>query len=515
MSRTEPEPPADTTARPLDQADAPRSPSNAPTSTESELFEQLRALQEHESSATLETTVLDNLYLRTVAVLAAQIPGLAEIPLPIPHKRRLTIRRMQDMSAALAELLLGYVARNSLPDAEISRWLWRALHLLSRHLLISSLTAAPSSPGLWRRLHGTYLLADRCGITQNVPEETERSLQDVYYAAALLGCAQPTSFTSREILFLDDYLERFSAHIEIKSELSTQIQETFWINSDSDAPATPYSRKPAPPETPVVSFSCTRLALLLDTQLAALETGTPPTQLDLPAFAASVAGQGVLNRLVNLWGNPGKRRFPRRRQNFRCQVCLGFDNLIRLYGKTRRASETSAWMITNESPDGYTVMHLSGPTQAISVGDVAALRADGGSGWQLCIIRWILSENQEHLELGLQILSSQAYAASIVLPDAGGNGVRRQPVLVLPPTPALRPNEALVVPSGTLGRYSRKLLLVIERDNIEVREIITAGRDERNGLIELYGIATDWDSVETAEFVPGDNHERPKQDDSP
>ena len=72
-----------------------------------------------------------------------------------------------------------------------------------------------------------------------------------------------------------------------------------------------------------------------------------------------------------------------------------------------------------------------------------------------------------------------------------------------------------MVPSGTLGRYSRKLLLVIERDNIEVREIITAGRDERNGLIELYGIATDWDSVETAEFVPGDNHERPKQDDSP
>ena len=72
-----------------------------------------------------------------------------------------------------------------------------------------------------------------------------KSVPYMALSAALLGCAQPTSFTSREILFLDDYLERFSTHIEIKSELSTQIQETFWINSDSDAPATPYSRKPA------------------------------------------------------------------------------------------------------------------------------------------------------------------------------------------------------------------------------------------------------------------------------
>ncbi len=509
------EPSADNTARPLNTADISQSESDTLAPTESEFFEQLRVLQEHESSAAFESTALDKLYSHTITAIAAQIPAIADLPLPIPRKRRLTIRRLQDMLDALAELLLGHVARNSLPDTEITRWLWRVLHLLSRHLLISSVTAAPSSPGLWKRLHSTYLLADRCGLAQSTPAGAEHTLQDVYYAAVLLACAQPTSFTGREILFLDDYLERFSARIEIKDELSTQITETFWINPDADTPATPYSRKPALSGTSVDKFSCNRLALLLDTQLAALETGTPPAQINLPAFAASVAGQGVLNRLVNLWGNPGKRRFPRRRQNFRCQLCVGFDKLIGLYGNTHLAGETSTWMITNESPDGYTVMHIAGTTQAITVGDIAALRTEDGIGWQLCIFRWILSENSEHLELGLQVLSSQAYAANIILRDSGGTEVRRQPVLVLPPTPALRPNEALVVPSGTLGGYSRKLFLIIERDNIEIREIVTAGRDEQNGLIELYGIVTDWNTITTAEFVPGDNHERPKQDDSP
>ena len=499
----------------LNTADNSRFTSNAQASTESELFDQLRALQEHESSAAFESTALDKLYLHTVAAVATQIPALIDLPLPIPHKRRQAIRRLQDMLDALAELLLGHVARNSLPDAELTRWLWRVLHLLSRHLLISSVTAAPSSPGLWKRLHGAYLLADRCGLTQSAPEGTEHTLQDVYYAAVLLACAQPTSFTGREILFLDDYLERFSSRVEIKDELSTQITETFWINPDADAPATPYSRKPAPPETLVDKFSCTRLARLLDIQLAALETATPAAQIDLPAFAASVAGQGVLNRLVNLWGSPGKRRFPRRRQNFRCQLCVGFDKLIGLYGNAPLAGETSTWMITNESPDGYTVMHIAGPTQAITVGDIAALRTENGTGWQLCIFRWILSENPEHLELGVQVISSQAYAANIILPDSGGTEVRRQPVLVLPSAPTLRPNEALVVPSGTLGGYSRKLFLIVERDNIEVREIVTAGRDEQNGLIELYGIVTDWNTITTPELMQGNDNERPEQDDGP
>ena len=457
-----------------------------------DVLDHLRQLKTPGAAHAQDASILDGLYTRSIAAVEACLPALAEISLPIPRKPRQSLRKMQEALAALAGLLLAAAADGMPADGARPLALWRALHLLSRHLLISSLTASPPGAGIWRRLHQAYVLADRHGAAHAVPAGAARSPQDEYYAAILLGCAQPTSFTSREVIFLDAYLERFSERVDTHHGDPAGSPVTFWIDPDSDAPATPYARKPPTPETPVRSFSCGRLAALLETQLAALEDGTPPEDLDLPLFAATAAGQGVLNRLINLWGNPGKRRFPRRRQNYRGELCLGFDNLCRLYRPVPQPVETSAWMITNESPDGYAVMHLAGKTRAITVGDVAALRTETGDNWQLCIIRWALSENQEHLELGLQILSSRAYTADVALPAETEEATACcRPALVLPAAPVLRPHEALVVPSGALAGRSKNLVLVVERDRVEVREISTARCDEQNGVIELYGIVPD------------------------
>jgi hypothetical protein len=51
-----------------------------------------------------------------------------------------------------------------------------------------------------------------------------------------------------------------------------------------------------------------------------------------------------------------------------------------------------------------------------------------------------------------------------------------------------RQNEALIVRSGALEGHSKNLVLVIERNNVEIREIGSLHCDERNGRIELYGI---------------------------
>jgi hypothetical protein len=40
-----------------------------------------------------------------------------------------------------------------------------------------------------------------------------------------------------------------------------------------------------------------------------------------------------------------------------------------------------------------------------------------------------------------------------------------------------------------LGGRSKNLVLIIERENVEIREIDSIRCDERNSLIELYGIA--------------------------
>jgi hypothetical protein len=79
-------------------------------------------------------------------------------------------------------------------------------------------------------------------------------------------------------------------------------------------------------------------------------------------------------------------------------------------------------MVTNESPDGYALMHMSGQTDDVRIGDIIALQAvDEQTGmsqaWHICIIRWAISENPEHIELGLQILAPSATAVELAPPS--------------------------------------------------------------------------------------------------
>ncbi|MDR3300120.1 MAG: hypothetical protein LBU43_09025 [Candidatus Accumulibacter sp.] len=456
-------------------------------------LKRLRLLRNISARHEKNSTIVDNLYARCIETVEKRLLLLPEMSLPIPQKPRQIIRNMQDMLEALAGLLLTKDGAAPASDEIPPLALWRALRLFSRHLFISNLTAAPSGTGVWKQLHQVYKLAALQGVTYAVPEKATRSIRDEYFAAILLGCAQPTSFSGRDVYFLDRYLERFSEHVDTNVDNPLENLGTFWINQESDAPATPYSRKPPPPGTPVLSFSCHRLVALLENQLTALDTGTPSKWINLPSFASTPLGTSVLNRLIHLWGNPGTRRFPRRSQNYRCEMCFGFDNLCQIYKKTPLPVETSPWMVTNESLDGYAVMHLSGKTRAITVGDIAALRTETGNNWQLCIIRWALSENQEHIELGLQILASRVCTANLVWraqmdETTGVAATNYQSTLVLSATPTL----SLVVPVGALTEHSKNLVLVIERDNVEIREISNVHCDERNGLIELYGITSAW-----------------------
>ena len=147
-------------------------------------------------------------------------------------------------------------------------------------------------------------------------------------------------------------------------------------------------------------------------------------------------------------------------------------------------------MITNQSPDGYTVMHLSGNVGEIRVGDICAVRTESENEWKVGIIRWIQSENQEHLELGLQILATQAVSASLAQPEA----TRQHPthshssVLVLPGTPPLRSAEMLVTASGTVSIQPKNLVLIVEKENLGIREVINTRLHEQNSQIEVFAI---------------------------
>ena len=173
---------------------------------------------------------------------------------------------------------------------------------------------------------------------------------------------------------------------------------------------------------------------------------------------------------------------------------VGLGDLWQLCTQRDGASvELSTWMITNESPQGYAVMHVSGKTKELSVGGLAAVRTGEAKDWQVCIVRWAASENPEHLELGLQVLAPTAIAAVLAQPSES-KGTEHVPALILPEIPNFRPTQLLVVAAGAVPRRQQKLLLVIEGKNLVVREMHSIGIDEETASVEILAIATDQDT---------------------
>lgn len=422
------------------------------------------------------------------------IPTLANLAPPPTGKLRQIIRSTQSVLRALAEDIASLsAAAHETAEAE-SALSAHCMRSLSLHLLISDLTAAPAGTGIWQLLHHIFGKTRAQVIDTQQPDPPPTS-QDTYFAATLLACAQPAAFTSRETWFLAQYLAQHTDLLRLIDNSEAVSSTSFWIDPARDAPATPCARKDAPTTGDVTYFNCDRLAALVRKQLAALRSGIQPGRIGLDEFAGTPAGRGALRRLAEALGNPGKRRFPRRRQHYRAVLCAGLQNLWNLFRQRGEDDvETSSWMITNESPDGYSIMHVLGSASSVSVGDIVALRAEADSRWQVCIARWAHSENQEHLEFGLQILATDATPAMLVTPANSAPGqvrTRRQPVLILPQVPPLRLDEMLIAPSGLLAEQTRQHILIIEQGNIEVREVRNTRLNEQNGLIEVFSIEPD------------------------
>ncbi|MBL8396259.1 MAG: hypothetical protein JNK99_16185 [Candidatus Accumulibacter sp.] len=456
----------------------------------------LIALRDVEGSRQQRALVLDGLYRRSSTVIASLLPALgSELVLPVPRRERRIVRSVLDLLQMLADDTVALLdtetpARKS-PDPCLTPEvvLWHSLDALAKQLLISHLIACPARTGAWQQLHRTYATATRLQLHMATPSGASHNLQDIYHAAVLLGCAQPASLTPREVLFLATYFERFADLIKPVSSTATQAADTFWIDPARDLPAVSSLRKAT--QAPGVGFSCARICLLLKTQIDRLEAGAPPPELNLPDFAGTPAGRGVLQRLSMRWGDSGKRRFKRRRQNHRTLLAAGIDGLWQLSSKGEAANvDLSTWMITNESPDGYSVMHVSGKPGALTVGDVATVRTGSDQNWQICMVRWAVSENPEHLELGLQILAPRAVPAILAQPS-DSQGTEHLRVLILPEIPKLRASQSLVVAAGALPKETKKLLLVIEDENLIVREVTPTCVDEQTSSVEILSIEPD------------------------
>lgn len=463
------------------------------------LHRQMRLVRATPIPTPQRSKLLDLFYTHTERLVRTEIPELQQASLPVSRRLRQRVRALQELLETLSQDYLNTLSELFDPQAiqphtVPADTLGKTLQCIVWNIHVSHLVASPTPIGLWLALHNTFNTARRLGLNTISPEGNGNSLEQLYLGALLAAIAQPASFNSRELAFIAECTESMACAVHISETPPLDSTGVFWIDPNADFPACAIVRRSPPPDITTWFFSCKNLAQDLKTRYEALLNGAQAATLALPAMADSSAGQGVLRRLGTLWGNPGKRRFSRRRQSYRAKMCIGLEQLWHLLQKPEEARSVSEWMVINESPDGYAIMHVSGQTGHLEVGDVLAILPSQENGedtslWLVCIVRWAISENPEHLELGLQLLASRAMAAVIAQPQAPSSA----PItaLMIPETPPLRQATGLVVASGQLSCHSGKLIVLVEKDNLAIHELRPTHLDEQTNSIDIFSVEPD------------------------
>lgn len=468
------------------------------TADADQLYPQLLRLRDTPIPTAERIKLLGLLFAHVERLVLALFPDLHDISLPVSRRTRQRVRAIQDVLEAITQEYFNTLAAqfDPAPSENVpppGDCLQRVMQAIAWHIQISHLVAAPTGIGQWQQLHAAYRDARKLGL---IPADSDagRDLQSIYLCVLLTGIAQPASFSSRELEFIADYTCRNVGLIKLQEEPPESRDGVFWIDLEKDFPAHALIRRIPSPDSATLYFSCQPIAEHTSQLLAALDRGDSTESLALPAFAATQAGRGVLQRLQRLWGEPARRRFPRRRQSYRARLCSGLEDLWQLIRDPADSRKASEWMVTNESPEGYALMHMSGQTTNLHVGDIVAIqpiteKTGKPANWAICLIRWALSENPEHVELGLQVLASRAIAANVVKPqdlDAGTIAA-----LVLPETPPLRTSQSVILPSGLVDENTRKLILLLDQNNLAIREIKPTGLDERTSRVEIFRFSPD------------------------
>jgi hypothetical protein len=437
---------------------------------------------------------------RTIAAVDQLTPRLFNVRLPISPQTRRSVRSMQDvlellatLHAASADDAEGRLIKGLGQPAELS--LWRAADALARTLFLSNLISAPALPGIWQQLHAIFASARQRGLDSLAAGDAGESCRRRYLRALALNCAPPSAFTALEWQCIDRYVQLHIERVALESDLGgNENTALFWVDLQQDMAPVAHGRRPMPEHAHALGFNCQGLDQRIDEDRRLLRKGAPAAAIGFPPEIPARLARALLHRLKNTWGTPRKRRFPRRRQSYRASLCFGFEAIWQLLRNptAETPSAASEWMVTNESPDGYATMHVAGRPQKLQIGDLIALRindAENAGEWQIGMVRWALSENPEHLEVGLQIVSPRAVPAMLALP--GQRGAERHPVLLLPAVPPLRHKEAMAADPGLLFDQTGKLLLMIESDRVEIRESKLAGILEQSPNVDLFLIEPD------------------------
>ena len=402
---------------------------------------------------TLRQDITEKIRVQALALLPGLDSSLASGTLPLSNSSRSAAGVVEDLVTELAysyKLLLVEQARRLFGLASSGRAVLpvvRAMQLLARRLALGYRVYATNAKGVWLELHELYQFALRRGLANRaLPDETDTPLS-VYRDALLIAFAEPLKLMQGDLDRVAVWLTRFGSLASITSAGQTRAgQGVFLLKPQRDVPGYALAKRhhPVPHGHDLLLNTLPAAEALLD-QLAKLAAGEDPATLGLPPESTDAAFRDLMGRLVKHWGAVPNRRFTRLRTHARVEISVGIRGIWDFLNRRPNAAQAGEWMVTNESPRGFALLHVGGAIEQIRVGEVIGLRTRDSQTCHVCVVRWVLSDNPEHLELGLEELAPTA--RPVTLRTTGmPQPQESQPVLLLPEVPSLNQAPAILAP---------------------------------------------------------------------
>ena len=324
----------------------------------------------------------------------------------------------------------------------------RAMQLLAERLLLSYGMYATPPKGIWLDLHELYHFALRRGFAQRGMSDDGATPLGIYRETLLLAFAEPLKLMHGDLNRVRTWVAQYGSQASIATANGQHGgRGMFLIKNQRDVPGYPLSKRQHPGTQQHDSVLNTQaLAEALLEQAARLNAGESPARIGLPEHIDGVGLHDLLTQLAKHWGSATGRRYERLRTHARVDVHIGIGEIWQFLNTAKhKTAPASEWIITNEGAGGFALTHDKGPIEPVRVGDAIGVRTNRDDNCHICMVRWVLSDHAEHIEVGVEEMAPSARAASIrkVRDEPGRNP---EPVLLLPEAPGSNQTPAILAP---------------------------------------------------------------------
>jgi hypothetical protein len=340
------------------------------------------------------------------------------------------------------------------PRKQLAPLIEKVMRTLADSLTLSYQSYLPTPAGVWQELHELcrYALEQ-----QLIGVEASAALSGIaasYKEAALLALCDPYRLPRTELPLVLRVTAELAPLAELRLGALEGAQNLFLIDPDSDKPPKPVTQFGGEwVSGNMWVFGTIPLVQRLSEALTARETGAPsPPGTE---YLTSLPN-GLLRRLIQLWGAPPKRVFRRQPGQATVDVYVGIAHIAHLLDPTAQAgsdepaagqhSSMQEWDVMNQSAGGLKLRGQPAEPTSISVGEIIAVQYRGMLGTSVGVIRWAHTFEDNTVEFGVQMLSPRAEAVTIESADVGRGTSQR--ALLLPEIANLHQPASLLTPPG-------------------------------------------------------------------